>query len=272
MPSEPVTPAALEPDLEGYVDFLTEVVETRNDPLLAAEEMEDLSTYYRALGICRVASEGDVDGFFHFLVQSALTRRFYLKAAHAAGGGEPRYRRASLLGPTFDAMAARQWRLAGELFALASSDWTPGEEYEDDFCYAAFVRGLALDPTQDLAPLLERWRKILQGASDPRLDVALSFASRVPDEMTNALRALLEIEAAKAMDLADPDDGSVLADELPFFPNHWVSVEALALLALAERQHLELPGPFRACPPLVRAGVFGPFRPRGFPYVPFTNE
>ncbi len=86
MPAESVTPAALEPDLLGCVDFFTEVPETRGNPIEAAEELEELSRHYRALGICRLSADADADGFFHYLIQSALTRRFYLEAAQAAGG------------------------------------------------------------------------------------------------------------------------------------------------------------------------------------------
>ncbi len=272
MPAEPVTPAALEPDLLGCVEFFTEVAETRGDPLEAPEELGELSRHYRALGICRLAADADVDGFFHYLIQSALTRRYYLEAAQAAGGGEPRHRRASLLEPVFDALAARQWRLARELSDLAPAEWTEGEEYEDDFCYAAFVRRSLLDPRADLAALLARWERILEGAPDPRLEVARSFAGRAPGAVAAALRSLLAHEDAKARALADPDAGSALAEELPFFPNGWVSVEALALLALAERHQLDVQGSFRACPPLARAGAFGAFRSRGFPHVSYTNE
>jgi hypothetical protein len=272
MPAESVTPAALEPGLLGCVDFFTEVAETRGNPIQAAEELGELSRHYRALGICRLSADADVDGFFHYLIQSALTRRFYLEAAQAAGGGEPRHRRASLLEPVFDAMAARQWRLTRELFDLASAEWTEGEEYEDDFCYAAFVRRSLLDPQADLAALLARWERILEGAPDPRLEVARSFVSRAPGAVAAALRSLLACEDVQARAMADPDSSSTLAGELPFFPNCWVSVEALALLALAERQQIDAPSPFRACPPLARAGVFGAFYSRGFPRVSYTNE
>jgi hypothetical protein len=272
MPDEPVSPSAIEPDLATYVDFLTEVAETRGNPLKMAEEMEELSRYYRALGICRLAGEADVDGFFHYLIQSALVRRHYLQAARADGGGEPNYRRASMLEPVFDAMAARQWRLAGAIFDLVSHEWSEGEEYEDDYCYADFVRRSLSEPAADLVTILERWARILDGASEPRLDVARSLVARDPEAFDTALRALLASDDGKMRAMADPVDGSVLADELPFFPNRWVSVEALALLALAARQQVEVPGLFPACPPLVRAGVFGSFSTRGFPHIHYVNE
>lgn len=272
MPDEPVTPTDIQPDIESYIDFFTEVAETREDPLKAGEEFEGLSSYYRALGICRLSAEADVDAFFNCLIQSALTRRFYLEAAQKAGGGPPHHNRASFLEPVFDAMAARQWRLAAELFALASPEWLEGEEYEEDFCYAAFVRSALLDPKADLAPLLKRWKGALEGGKDPRLAVARSLGADDAGAAADALQALLAAQDAKAKEMIDPDTSSVLADELPFYPNHWISVEALALLALAERRGLDVQGPFRGCPDQARAGVFGPFHSPGFPHVRHNNE
>jgi len=272
MPAEPVTPEALKEDLVAYVDFVTEVAEARVDPVKFGEECEELSRYYRALGICQLSGDADVDGFFHHLIQSALTRRHYLEAAQAAGGGEPRYRRASFLDPAFDAMAARQWKLAGELFGLVAHTWTEGEEYEDDFCYAEVIRRLVTEDPAGPEPVLARWQEVLEGGDDGRLEVARGLVAGDGAAFSEALATHLSAEDAKARTIADPEDGCVLADDLPFFPNHWVSLEGLALLALGGRRGLDLPDIFRACPPPARAGVFGPFRSPGYPYVKYTNE
>jgi hypothetical protein len=250
MAADTITPGALKEDLAAYLEFLTEVAETRVDPLKLTEEYEELSRYYRALGICQLSGEGDVDGFFHYMIQSALTRRHYLQAARAAGGGEPRYRRASLLDPVLDAIAARQWRLAAELFQLVAHAWTEGEEYEDDFCYADFLRLVLTDSRAGIEALLLRWAEVLEGGVDLRI----------------------EAELAKTAAIADPIDGSIEAYELTFFPNRWISVEGLALLALAERCGLDVPDLFPACPPLARERTFVAFRSRGYPNVGFVNE
>ncbi|KFA88004.1 hypothetical protein Q664_44060, partial [Archangium violaceum Cb vi76] len=38
----------------------------------------EMAAHYRALGICLLLAEMEVDGFFHWLIQSALTRKYYL--------------------------------------------------------------------------------------------------------------------------------------------------------------------------------------------------
>lgn len=272
MLDEPVTPSALKEDLSAYVDFFTEVAETRAQPALAGEEHEELSRCYRALGICQLSGDADVDGFFHHLIQSALTRRHYLDAVHASDGGDPRHRRASFIDPAFDAIAARQWKLADDLFRLAAHAWTEGEEYEDDFCYAEVVRRLATDAPEPPEPLLARWREVLDGGSDRRLDLATALIARDTAALSESLTALLAERESKARAIADPEDGSALADEPTFFPNHWISIEGLALLALAERRGMEMPDLFKACPPLARTGVFGPFQSLGYPHEKYTNE
>lgn len=272
MPAEPVTPSALKEDLAAYVDFFTEVAETRAQPARAGEEHEELSRYYRAMGICQLSGDADVDGFFHYLVQSALTRHHYLNAVQASGGGDPRHRRASFIDPVFDAIAARQWKLAGNLFRLVAHNWTEGEEYEDDFCYAEVIGRLATDAPEGPEPLLARWQEILEGGDDRRLELTRALIARDKAAFSEALTALLAAQDAKARAIADPEDGSVLADEPPFFPNHWISIEGLALLALAERRGMEMPGMFKACPPLARTEVFSPFQSLGYPYANHTNE
>ena len=272
MPAAPLTPDDLKEDLAAYVDFCTEVAETRVDPAKAGEEYEDLSRYYRALGICQLSGDADVDGFFHHLIQSALARRHYLDGVQAAGGGEPRHRRASFLDPAFDAIAARQWKLAGDIFRQVAHSWTEGDEYEDDFCYAEVIRRLTTEDPAPLEPLLAHWHEVLEGGEDLRLEVATALIARDPATFTEALAAHLSKEDAKARAIADPEDGCSLADDPPFFPNHWVSIEGLALLALAEKRGMEVQDLFKGCPPPARAGVFGPFRSRGYPYAVYTNE
>jgi hypothetical protein len=270
MPAEPLSPEDLKEDLTAYVDFCTEVAEARVDPAKCGEEFEDLSRYYRALGICQLSGDADIDGFFHHLIQSALARRHYLTGVQ--GGGDPRYRRASFLDPALDAMAARQWKLAGALFGLVSPTWTEGEEYEDDFCYADAIRRLTTDAPEPLEPLLAHWEEVLEGGEDRRLPLVKALIAGDPAAFNEALTDHLSAEDAKQRKIADPEDGCSLADEPPFFPNHWVSVEGLALLALAEKRGMEVPDLFKGCPPPARTGVFGPFRSPGFPYVKYTNE
>jgi hypothetical protein len=272
MPQGPVTPGAIGEQLADYVELLTEVAETRVDPLKLGKVYENLSTHYRALGICHLSGEANTDEFFHYLIQSALTRRHYLRVAEATGGGELGHRRASFLDPALDAIAARQWRLAADLFRLVAPDWTAGEEYEDDFCYADVIRRIVTEAGAGVEAVLERWEEVLEGGSDLRLDVAKALHSRASAAFSDALRALLAAEEEKARVMADPDEGSLPDDQITFFPNRWISVEGLALLVLAEREDIGVSDLFPACPPLARAGVFTQFESKGYPYERYLKE
>jgi hypothetical protein len=270
MSDGPVTPASLIVELSEDIDILVEVAEERKDLTRLGNVFEQLSTRYRALGICRLSAEGDVEEFFQYLVQSALTRRHYL--AGVVNGGDLRYRRASFVDPAFDAIAARQWRLVVDVFRLVAHEWSEGEEYEDDFCYAEFVRRAVTDPTVPADDVLARWERALEGGRDLRLDVARSLQSRDGAAFEASLADLLAAVQKKASEMADPVEGSLLATDEAFFPNRWVSIEGLALLAIAERLGVGTSQEFDACPPLARRARLSAFSPKGYPRVPYSHE
>ena len=65
MPSAPVTPASLIPELKDGLAFLDEVIEARDGDLgRLGKSCEELCTHYRALGICHLSGEGDTDASF----------------------------------------------------------------------------------------------------------------------------------------------------------------------------------------------------------------
>ena len=270
MPFKPVTPADVADELTSHLEFLGEVVDARQDLLRLGIACEEFSTHYRALGICLFSEFADVDGFFHHLIQSALTRRHYLRGTR--GEGEARHRRASFIDPVFDAVAARQWNLAAEILGLVSQEWLQGEEYEDDFAYADFVRRLLTESSSGVDDLLAHWMEVLEGGEDLRLDVARALHARDEDLFKGALLRLLRRNEAEAREIADPVDGSLLADEATFFPNRWVSVEGLALLTIAAQRGIIVDEDVAACPKLLRSGEFGPFKSVGFPPGTYENE
>jgi hypothetical protein len=272
MPYGSITPSTARHEVSDYLDLLTDAAEARRDLLKMGKVCEDFCTHYRALGICLLSGDADLDGFFAHLMQSALTRRHYLAGIQTVGGGEPCYRRDSFIDPVFDAIAARQWRLAAEILRFGSRDWLEGEEYEDDFCYADFFRRLLTEAGAGIGKLFVHWEEVLEGGVDHRLAVAKALDARDPVAFSEALAALLDAEEAKARAIADPLTGSSRADELTFFPNRWVSVEGLALLAIAENLGLSPIGDFLACPPLARRGSATSFRSRGYPHVAYAPE
>ena len=79
-------------------------------------------------------------------------------------------------------------------------------------------------------------------------------------ELEGSLRALLDDNERQAMELADPEAGSVLSSDYPFFP-----VEGLALLAAAERRGMSVAFEVEGCPRLVRSPGTLAFRPLAYP-------
>jgi hypothetical protein len=265
MSSNVQTPESLGPELVSYVDWLIERAEGTQGKAELGPITEDLCLHLRALAICLFADDGEVDPFFQWLLHSPLARKHYLATVHSSGIGAPGDARLSFVDPVLDAMASRQWDLAAEIGAMSSKKWLDGDEYQDDFCYGEFLRNAVARSSLDGA--LERWRRALEGGADRRLDVAEAFAARDAAELEASLRALLEETAAKARTMADPNSPSPLASNYYFTPNRWVSVEGLALLALAEREGIAVDFELEGCPASLRTESYSPFRSRAYPHL-----
>ena len=266
--TRPIDPAALGADISEHLNFLIEAALARSTFDKLGKITEELSLHYRALGICVLVSEDDSDAFFHWLIQSAVTRRYYLVGVDREGGGQLVHRRASFVDPVLDAVAAHQWPLATQLCNLASATWLKGEEYEDDFLYGDFWRAALNGEMERQRSIAKRWREVLEGQQDRRLDLVDAFLSADKDATGAKLRDLLDEAEQKAKKTADLKADSIAADEYTFFPNRWVSVEGLAWLALTEARGLPLEGGFSACPESIRKAQYAPFEPLAYPTVP----
>jgi hypothetical protein len=265
--SRPINPEALGADLADHLNLFIDAAQQRPTFAARGNIFEELSRHYRALGICVAVAEGDSDGFFHWLIQSALARRYYLQGIGGEGGGEARYRRTSFVDPVLDAVAARQWDLGREITELSSDTWLPGEEYEDDFLYGLFVKKVLAGTEAELPAVLQDWDRALEGGQDLRRDMSAAYAARDASAFCLALRVLLDATEVKAKLVANRKTDSTLADDFPFHPNRWVSVEGLAWLALAQRVGLSTPGEFPACPGSLVAGTYAPFKPLAYPPI-----
>jgi len=260
------TPDTLLSDIVTELNIHIQWVEQCPDPQRVAEFSEEVCLQYRALAICLFAGDADIDEFFHYLLHSPLTRKVHLVKARQDGQGESATMRASFVEPVLDAMAARQWKLAADVSGLSAPAWMEGSEYEDDFCYADFLRRL-LQGQEDssIGEVLARWRRALESGVDQRLDVAESLLARDAVTFEENLRALLRRREEEDCIMANPETRSQLASELPFFPNRWISIEGLALLALGERRGLVVEEDIEACPRIARDGRYAAFVMRGYP-------
>jgi hypothetical protein len=265
MSSDPITPDTLGPKVVDYLDWLVERAEALEGQPALGPIVEDMCDHYRALAICLFADDGNADDFFSWLLHAPLARKHYLVTVPAGAPGEARNRRASFVAPVLDALVCRQWKLAEELSALVSPTWLVGEEYEEDFCLAEFLRRTLADA--DTHDVLERWRKALEGGQDKRLDVAVGLAAKDAPEFEAAVRGLLRANEARARSMTDPSTPSILASDYPFAPNRWISIEGLAFLALADKGRIATDYELQGCPAALRAGSYPPFRPRAYPHL-----
>jgi hypothetical protein len=229
-----------------------------------------LSEQYRALGIGLLLREADVDRFFHWLIQSALARRYFLQRCQTEGNLSSPYRRASLLTAFFDAVTASQWKLARRIAELSAESHVRGEEYEDDFAYARILH-LLVDfsaPNQaQLSGALDQFERALEGGEDVRLDLCRALFDREQEGFDVAFDGLLLDHQKRT----NKKKGSVLAREPTFEPNRQVMVEGLALLNIATGLGLRTQPEYRFCPGLVRRVAYAPFAPLAFPIVPLDE-
>lgn len=253
--------------IQIYLDFVVEFVE--RDPSIQSlgKRCHDISRHYRALGVCALLAEGDIDAFFHSLIRSAQTRRYFLDRCRRENHISDFYLAASFNGPFFDAVAADQFRLAEAIARLSPQEWRERDEYEDDFAYTHFLHRLVLNPTEgptEGPAVLERFERALEGAASPRLGVCRAILARDTDAFESAFVDLLaarEAEIAAARSTAE-------TEEVTFEPEAGLFVEGLALLKLAGRLGLTPAPEHPMCPSIARRTDYRPFVLAGFPNLP----
>jgi hypothetical protein len=146
--------------------------------------------------------------------------------------------------------------LVADIERLTPADFRPPDEYEDDYCYAQIVQRLCREtvPEEELPPLLERFRRYLDGDDNPRLPVCEALVARDERQFAEAFDDFLTgFEARIQKDIArgQLEDVHVLAQR-------HVSVEGLAILRLATRRGIPTEREYLYCPSLAR-------RPASYP-------
>lgn len=257
-----------------HLDGLARMAAQQQQVSTLGKVYHDLASHHRAYGICVLLADAEVDGFFHGLIQSALTWKYFLSHSQSEGTRNSPYRRASLNAPFLDSVAAGQWKLARQLAALSADSWLQGEEYEDDFAYARLLHHLMTFERADRAAsqqLLEQFTRALEGGSDVRLELARALVEKDQAAFDSSFEDLLEAHDFKMRKIADPRVDSVLAREYTFEPNRHVMVEGLAILQVAGRLGLKLEPEYKFCPSLARRTEYAPFSPLTFPNVTLAD-
>jgi hypothetical protein len=229
-------------------------IEAAPDLVVAGRFYEDLCGAGRAMAIAYVLLYADTDAFYDELTISGQARRHYL--ARCAKAGFADFRGAASRGDGFfDALAARDVALARDIAALSPADWREAGEYEDDFCYVRFLQRFVSPKVtaEELAILLARFDKALEGAPSIRFDVCRAFLARDEAAFKKAFDALLD---ARAVEVDEEREGIANEDLAAALKTH-VFVEGLALLVVAEGLGFKTAREYPMCPALGRAPRVG---------------
>jgi hypothetical protein len=216
----------------------------------------ELSTKFRALAIMALLVKGDHTLFCHNLIRSGRVRRTYLERVRAEGKLEEHHFVSGRHDALADAIAAGDFALACEIGDLAPAEWRKEREYEDDYCYGRILRTL-LDatPEDSLKPLFTQFDTYLEGAENPRLDVARALASRHVAAFETAFDDLLRSRGHQID--ADEERGQLETPEV--MAERQVFVEGLALLRLADLRGIETQREYRYCPSVARLSISEPY-------------
>jgi hypothetical protein len=211
---------------------------------LGARRVLDFCENHRVLAIGSLLLTGRSKHFFYFLPQSGRAFAHYLANAGAAG------LRLSLYAPFFDAVGAGDFEGAADIARRSRRTWAQGEEYEEDFLFVDFLmRHFFLDaPMTECEDLLARYERALQGAEDVRLALCTALLQG-DSEAFNA--ALAQYLAERKASQDERRETSVLSEEEKATWAH-VSIEALALVRLAERKGLETEEEYLFIPSIAR--------------------
>jgi hypothetical protein len=199
----------------------------------------DLCQHFRQGAIAALLRTGSSETF-----QRRLQRSGSAYLAHLAVAPRADQRRSRAV-PFFDALGAGDEATAQAIAAQVTDRWEPTSEAEDDYLYVhAAMRWLGDAPTPEKDALLARWEACLQGDEDLRLETFRALHAGDADALVSLLDAHTRAVAREAKD----DDAAieVLTTEAV------VSVEALAILALAGRAGVHVGDGVRAAPALAR--------------------
>jgi hypothetical protein len=225
-----------------------------------AEALRDVSRLFQALAICKLLAFADVPKFLEHLIRSGQSRRYYLQKSRESGHDNDRFLGLSRVQAIMDVLVAGDMRLARDIVDLSIDRWHDGWEYEDDYCYYAFIHGLVADrdfiDRTEAAALLTRFQRALAGQSSVRLRLCKALGARDGVDFRAAFARLIA-EYAVMTDVRRSKFTEYTSDA-PSWPGCFVSIEALAWLVIGGMYGISLPDQYRFCPLEARGPVTTP--------------
>lgn len=209
---------------------------------------------FQAVATSRLMLEFDTEGFQKHLVFSGYGLRYLLRRCQIEETVDLCHLAISRTEAFFNVIGVGHTALAADIVARSPKKWTTDGEYEDDYCYMAFLHRFAVEPAQAdqgmLDALLKRFERSLQGAPSPRLAVCRAFLARDGSAFDVAFNELLRahenwIDVNTKYRSFDP----------VFLMRSRLFVEGIALLRIAERLGFSVQAEYRFCPSIARGPV-----------------
>ena len=233
---------------------------------LQAHHPHAIATLFRRLGVARMFTEGVAEPLYLAQMQSAGAYLFGLRLLRDED------KVTSRAGAFWDAIGGEYWTAASEIVSDSRMTPNPTWELEDDFLYVAFLMtryflapgsddaGRAAEHVRTQEEMLKRWKTVLDGGPDPRLDLCGALLRGESEEFW---AALLQTAETRESDLRSKvAQGSLSDEDAAWFMPFWG--EGLALLRLAERDHLNVNEGCPMVPEIARAKNGRSFDPQAW--------
>jgi hypothetical protein len=218
---------------------------------LAAE----VSLKLRTLAISVLCAHGKLNGFCHNLIRSGLVRERYLIRCVDEGHLLDHHRSSGWYSAMMDTLAAGEFELGRRIAELSPSDFRPGHEYEDDYCYVQLIHGLIGVTVRAAPDLLAEFEAYVGDDVNARLDVIRSLVDKNQTAFETAFTDLLS-EHERYIN-SEIENGRL--EDLYVDASRRIFVEGLAILRLAEKVGLQTEPEYQFCPSIARAPMTEPF-------------
>jgi hypothetical protein len=211
---------------------------------VSATDVLQVCRNYRVAGICSLLLSASTDDFHRFLSKSSAA------FAWCTARRVPSFTLVRALPPLLDALCRGESSTAATIANHVGASWDSSSEYEEDFLYARFLCSHFLEPSDSKRDeyIVSRYSLIVGDSEDPRLAVMNSFVQQDEVLFEQGLETLLAKRAARYQRLA-------AKESLPLWEvatEGCVSIEGLALVALAERKGFRTRADYLHVPAIAR--------------------
>jgi hypothetical protein len=233
--------------IEGARYFNTELAPLVREHKATPDQVLDFCRNHRVAAIGLLLLLGDANDFRLHLGKSGRA------CLHFLNGVDEAPFIASRTVPFFDALAAGDFECARGIARRSQRTWARGVEYEEDFLYMDFLMGHCFRELSDAEAmaLLQRYEQALLGTEDVRLEVCRALLARQGETFDAALERMMAERGARQARLRAKGN----LPEETWATECQVSIEGLALVALAERAGLEVRVNQLFVPSLARDGA-----------------